>query len=92
MGHLTNSKIRRTVTDGPFLRPNMSKCTSHNKKKIYTRSLPFGYIWFLKIVLFNIYETVFIMCYCSDAVMSEQSCYSRLHFDNVYVCGCLVEC
>ena len=33
MGHGTNSKIRRTVTDGPFLHANMSKCTSDNKKK-----------------------------------------------------------
>ena len=36
MGHGTNSKIRRTVTDGPFLRGNMSKCMSDNKKKIHT--------------------------------------------------------
>ena len=36
MGHGTNSKICRTVTDGPFLSGNMSKCTSDNKMKIHT--------------------------------------------------------
>ena len=36
MGHGTNSKIRRTVTDEPFLHANMSKCTSDNEKKIHT--------------------------------------------------------
>ena len=33
MGQWTNSNIRRTVTDGPFLRENMSKCTFNPKKK-----------------------------------------------------------
>ena len=33
MGQWTNSNIRRTVTDGPFLRANMSKCTFNPKKK-----------------------------------------------------------
>ena len=33
MGHLTNSNICRTVTDGPFMRANMSKCTLDPKKK-----------------------------------------------------------
>ena len=36
MGDGTNSKILRAVTDGPFLRANMSKCTSDNKNKIHT--------------------------------------------------------
>ena len=34
MGQWTNSKIRRIVTDGPFLRVNMSKCTFNSKKEI----------------------------------------------------------
>ena len=33
MGQWTNSNIRRTVTDGPFRRANMSKCTFKPKKK-----------------------------------------------------------
>ena len=33
MGQWTNSNIRHTVTDGPFLRANMSKCTFDPKKK-----------------------------------------------------------
>ena len=34
MGQWTNSKICSTVTDRPFLRANMSKCTFNPKKEI----------------------------------------------------------
>ena len=33
MGQWTNSNIRHTVTDGPCLSVNMSKCTFNPKKK-----------------------------------------------------------
>ena len=36
MGQWKNLNIRHTVTDGPFLRANMSKCTFNPKKKIHT--------------------------------------------------------